>query len=436
VEVYFVPFQNAYLVYRPLRQLAFVANEPMVRYIRQRLQGAAAREGEPEDFLASLGFWDPDPPPPAPWEPADEHLPTMAVLLMTNACNLRCTYCYAKGGEGPVRAMSEPLAQRVIQTACENAVSRNVPRFALAFHGGGEPTMNWRVLRSAVDCAETQPLPCDISMATNGMWTDEQRDFIIGHFQGLSLSLDGIQAVQDVQRPRADGRGSFTRVAENLRVLEESRLHYGVRMTATMESVARLAESVAWLCEQTRAAVIQVEPCYASVRGEYSDPTPAQAEAFVGAFLAAFEVGAKAGRCVFYSGARPWTLTASFCKAPEEALIVTPDGDVVTCFETHDRRHPLTEHFVIGHATPERIVLGPGAIQAFAVRQRTRRAACQGCFCYWHCGADCASRCLMAPQTGQVRCQVNRAITLDLLAWYVAAGNGVWRGSTQPVPWG
>jgi uncharacterized protein len=205
-------------------------------------------------------------------------------------------------------------------------------------------------------------------------------------------------------------------------------------MTTTMDSVARLPESVAWLCEQTRAEAIQVEPCYTSIRGAYEDPAPTHAQAFVDAFLAAFEVGARAGRCVFYSGARPSTLTASFCRASEDALIVTPDGDVVTCFETHDRRHPLTEQFVIGRATPERVVFHPDAIQAFAERQRERRAACRGCFCYWHCGGDCASRCLSSPRSDRVRCQVNRAITLDMLAWYVAAGGGVWRQGMQPVP--
>jgi radical SAM protein with 4Fe4S-binding SPASM domain len=107
---------------------------------------------------------------------------------------------------------------------------------------------------------------------------------------------------------------------------------------------------------------------------------------------------------------------------------VTPEGDVVTCFETHDRRHPLTGQFTVGRIAPSGVEVDPEALRAFATRQRGRRAACEGCFCYWHCGGDCATRCLSSPGEDRVRCQVNRDITREFLAWYVAAGDGVWRG--------
>ncbi|MBI2877930.1 MAG: radical SAM protein [Candidatus Tectomicrobia bacterium] len=432
MEIYAIPFNQQFILYRPLRRLAFLGNQAMVRYVRERAAGARpAADGEVDGFLEAIGFWEPDPPPPGPWVPSDEHRPTMAVLLMTSRCNLRCTYCYAHGGEGPLRQMPAGLARMAIDMMVENARALEQERFSLAFHGGGEPTMHWEVLRAAVEHARGKDLPCEITMATNGLWSERQREFILRHFTGLSLSFDGIREVQDAQRPRADGRGSFKAVVETIRALDQAALPYGVRMTATPESFAQLPEGVAFLCQETRCQVIQVEPCYAPGRGGHFDPHPEQAGAFTRAFLQAFEVASRAGRTLFYSGARPWVVASSFCRAPEDSLVVTPEGDVVTCFETHGRRHPLIARFTIGRASRSGVKVDPEALHAFAARQRERRAACSGCFCYWHCGGDCATRCMSSPAENRGRCQVNRDITRELLAWYIAAGEGIWRGEIR-----
>ena len=94
MEVFAVPIEDKFLLYRPLRRLAFVGNEAMARAV----MGLATRQGEvdyatdpPPDVLAYLeriGFLEPDPPPPPSRDL--EYRPTSAVILSTNRCNLRC----------------------------------------------------------------------------------------------------------------------------------------------------------------------------------------------------------------------------------------------------------------------------------------------------------------------------------------------------------
>jgi radical SAM protein with 4Fe4S-binding SPASM domain len=173
---------------------------------------------------------------------------------------------------------------------------------------------------------------------------------------------------------------------------------------------------------------MQVEPGYNTERGEYSDPSRKQAKSFVKNFINAFEVANKFKRHLSYSGARPWLIASSFCKASENAIVVTPEGYLVTCFETHGQRHPLISQFTVGHATPDEIKVDFDALQAFSEQQLQRRGSCEGCFCFWHCCGDCATRCMLSRKKSRERCYVNREITKYLLAFYIASGNGVWNG--------
>jgi uncharacterized protein len=282
-------------------------------------------------------------------------------------------------------------------------------------------------------------------MATNGMLSPEKREFIIENFNEVCLSFDGVREVQDAQRPTAGGASSFDAVMGTIRDFDSAGFHYGIRMTVTPRNFATLPRSVAMLCQETKCRCIQVEPAYSGARGGHAEPDADQAAAFIAAFLEAFEVSARAGRTLFYSGARPWSVTTTFCRAARDSLVVTPNGSLVGCFEIHDPSHPLFERFVWGNlaaGVPEPSTAGRsgsaergpaieidyGSVGALAAADRNRRQECRGCFCYWHCAGDCAVRRTAAPRFNPGRCLVNRAITQELIAWYVAAGGGVWRG--------
>ncbi len=359
---------------------------------------------------------------------AGAHRPTEAVLLMTGACNLRCVYCYAHGGEDSRLRMSLPLAKTIIDRAAANALAQGRSRFRLVFHGGGEPTLNWDVLVGAVEHARTKRVPCHVSMSSNGLWTGRQRSFILANFQGLSISFDGIPRVQNAQRPRPGGGASFSAVMESMQAMDKSGFRYGVRMTVLPPSMRHLAAGVQLLCERTHCGPIQVEPAYTDERGSYADPTGEQGRAFVTAFMGAFRVAQRAGRRLGYPGARLATLCGTFCHAGAEAFVTTPEGDLVSCYEMHDRRHPFIDRFVVGHASPGRVRFDYARLRDFADWQNRCRESCRGCFCYWHCAGDCAARRIGVPENRGGRCEVNRQITAQLLAWYIARGGGVWNG--------
>lgn len=442
MEVFTIPVEDKVLLCRPLRRLAFIGNRAMadltLDLVREADEsgapkGAYASSGAPSEvltFLEKIGFLMPDPPPPP--VPGCEFRPTSAVLLLTSRCNLRCTYCYAGGGERAIQDLSPDLARAAIDEVHRNAVEQRKKQFELIFHGGGEPVQALDVMQEAVAYARDKDLPFRASMVSNGVWSRRQREWILHNLDRLGLSVDGGPETQNRQRPLASGKGSFDAVMRSIKAMDEAGFSYGIRMTAIAPWREVLPQDVAFLCEKTSSPSIQVEPAFNTLRGEHRGPTQPEAEEFVEAFKEAFEIAGRAGRQLVYSGARPWLTTQSFCRAPYSLLIVNPSGTLVGCFEATDEEYPLAQESRVGFMNGDGIVIDEDARDALHQTLAERRAGCRDCFCYWNCAGDCYSR-VFAPGLdnhpgSSPRCYMNREISAHILLWYIAHGDGVWRG--------
>jgi len=428
-EIYAIPFGGKSVIYRPRRHTAFVGNGALVRYVLERgLEPAARADPDIEQFLREAGFDRPALACPLP-QLDSRFRPTDAVLLMTNRCNLRCTYCYANAGDEPRPAdMSWAVAKAVIDYVVGNSRHAGAQAPSLTFHGGGEPTVHWDLLVRAVAYAKAVE-PCTrISMSSNGIWTEAQRRFVCRNFADVSLSMDGVAEVQNRQRPRTGGQDSAADVWQSIRALDEAAVEYGIRMTVLPESVDRLAEGVRMICRDTKARAVQVEPTFTSSRGQYSDIDCGFADAFSERFMEAWRVGRAANRQVYYSGARPWVIAPVFCQAPLKAAVATADGRLVTCFEVFSELSTLAGGFTVGRIRDGRVEFDRASLQAFLDEQQRRRQECVDCFCYWHCCGDCATRRPGGRTANAGRCRATRNITLAMLLAFMEESGGLWVG--------
>jgi len=433
-EIYTIPFGGKSVIYRPRRHTAFIGNGALVRYVLERDSGMAAEaDPEIEQFLQEAGFDRPGLNCPLP-ELGPRVCPTGAVLLMTNRCNLRCTYCYANAGAEPHPAeMSWPIAKTVIDFVAGNARQTGAEAPSLTFHGGGEPTVHWDLLVRAVEYAKAVEPRTRISMSSNGVWTEAQRRFVCRHFADVSLSMDGVPEVQNRQRPRTGGLDSAPDVWKSIRALDEAAIDYGIRMTVLPESVDRLADGVGLICRDSRARAIQVEPTFTSGRGHYADIDCGFADVFSKRLVEAWRVGRAANRQVYYSGARPWVIAPMFCQAPLKAAVATADGRLVTCFEVFSELSPLAGGFTVGRVRDSRVEYDRAALQTFLDEQQRRRQECVDCFCYWHCCGDCATRRPGGRAANAGRCRATRNITLAMLLAFMEESGGLWIGLRETI---
>ena len=134
-------------------------------------------------------------------------------LHIAHDCNLACKYCFAEEGEyhGRRALMSYEVGKKALDFLIANSGSRR--NLEVDFFGG-EPLMNWQVVKDLVAYGREQEKLHDkhfrFTVTTNGvLLNDEIQDFINKEMDNVVLSLDGRKEVNDFMRPFRNGKGSY-----------------------------------------------------------------------------------------------------------------------------------------------------------------------------------------------------------------------------------
>ncbi len=436
--VYTIPYNGQYIIYQPLKKLAFVANKSMVSFSKDVLKSedniSDYENSDAFRFLNSTGFFHPvDVPGDIRMNPGN-FKPSIAVLLLTTLCNFCCTYCYASAGTGKGKIMSLRTGYAAIDLVSNNAKNAGAEYFTLNFHGGGEPTQAWTSFCDLVRYARSRALPARISISTNGYLSKEKLRWVLGNIDEISLSCDGTADIQNLHRPLRSGGKTSDRVYETIKALDNIRKPYGIRLTVTESGIDSLPESISFFCKETGCKSFQAEPAFDHGRAKKNGTALINQKRFAKSFITAYDIAVSHGRYLFYSGARPETLTSSFCQAPFNALVVSSEGLLTTCYEVFDPAHELGDLFFIGSLDPDRsFEINKDRQQFLLSRIEERRKLCRGCFCYWHCAGDCPAKTISPSGDGHlytgIRCNINREITKELLLRFIYESGGIWMGN-------
>jgi sulfatase maturation enzyme AslB (radical SAM superfamily) len=157
-------------------------------------------------------------------------------LLLTESCNMRCTYCFILDGmpENYRRnSMTWKTAKAAVDVFFAN-IRKNLPIYKKSLKSinffGGEPLINFRLIRQVVEYVETTYVAemeaaeetFIYSIVTNGtLITEEMADYFARHPRiNVTVSLDGTRLINDQSRVFCDGSGSFDDVIRGLRLLK------------------------------------------------------------------------------------------------------------------------------------------------------------------------------------------------------------------------
>ena len=160
-------------------------------------------------------------------------------LHVAHTCNLNCSYCFASQGkyQGERALMSLEVGKKAIDFLIENSGTRR--NLEVDFFGG-EPLMNWQVVKDIVLYARSVEKEKNknfrFTLTTNGVLIDDEViEFANKEMSNVVLSLDGRKEIHDLTRVDYAGKGSYDDIVPKLKKLVEARgdKNYYMRGTFT-----------------------------------------------------------------------------------------------------------------------------------------------------------------------------------------------------------
>ena len=164
-------------------------------------------------------------------------------LHVAHTCNLNCSYCFASQGKyhGERALMSFEVGKRALDFLIENSGTRH--NLEVDFFGG-EPLMNWNVVKELVAYARVQEKIYNknfrFTLTTNGVLVDDEViDFCNKEMSNVVLSLDGRPEVHDRLRVDYMGRGSYDLIVPKFQEFVKKRggKNYYMRGTFTHNNI-------------------------------------------------------------------------------------------------------------------------------------------------------------------------------------------------------
>ena len=183
-------------------------------------------------------------------------------LLVTDGCNLRCTYCFEETPSltGPFQTtqMTKETVTKALDLFATMAAQHGNPEKKKVIHlYGGEPLANRKAVYEAVSYANelkargVLPNNCQIAIVTNGvLLNEEDARFFAKYNVTIGLSIDGPASITDLYRiPKRHGVRVTERVTNAFRLLKRYSVSVGLSVTLTPQAIEHFDEFLAFFTD-------------------------------------------------------------------------------------------------------------------------------------------------------------------------------------------
>jgi uncharacterized protein len=327
-------------------------------------------------------------------------------LHLAHDCNMACEYCFGDKGAfmGERELMSLDVAKNAIDFLLDNSFNRQ--NLEVDFFGG-EPLMNFEVLKETVHYAKTKERELKktgkikkirFTLTTNGLLLDEEKtNFINEYMDNVILSIDGRKQTNDRLRKTTNGQGTYKLILPKLLAFtkkresnkdETKRLYY-VRGTYTKYNLD-FYEDILHLNE-LGFKNISVEPAVVDAKKPYALDNADLSELFLQYEKLAvwiekkrangeelnffhFNIDLEGGPCEIKR--------ASGCGAGLEYMAIAPNGDIYPCHQFVGE-----QEWCLGTVLDRSF--NNSKADKFGGANILTKPACQTCFAKYYCSGGC-----------------------------------------------
>lgn len=306
-------------------------------------------------------------------------------LSLTSGCNLRCIYCYADA-TNEATVMSFETAKLAIDSLLANIADLNIKTFRLSFLGGGETLTVFPLLYKIVSYInQNTSLEKNFSLVTNGTLINSHiaKFFRRNNFY-ITVSLDGPKEIQDQQRPKANGEGSFDDCIRGMSILKKAKVNFSIRSTITTINANKIEDLIN--IAKSFNSPIKLEPVTPTGRGT-SIPIELK-ENFIPILERALNYGKEVGITVRSSYKTNLSIKTQYCGGNGNLWCVLPTGLVSSCSRVTKIDDNLSNIYMIGKTDKNALHIEKEKIETLQ-EITLPNEKCRSCFAKWHCAGGC-----------------------------------------------
>lgn len=320
-------------------------------------------------------------------------------LLVTDGCNLRCTYCFEESPGAPqfrARQMDERTVDAAIDTFArltKRYGSANPEKLIQLY--GGEPLMNKKAIRRAVyrlterKASGDLPSEAKLVILTNGLLLDEAfAEYLAAEKVALGISLDGPALYTNAYRiAKKKGVDTFASARRAYEIARTAGIEVGLSATLTPDVVAHFDEVLDFFINDLRVEsginfnILHFSPAV-PVDDEYYERA---ADCILQAFERFRDLGIYEERMMrkVQSFAEQDPIFVD-CGVSGNQIIVAPDGAIGVC---QDFVKPRT--YFRGSVHDEGDPIAAGLHAEWRTRSPFYMDECQSCPAMAICGGGC-----------------------------------------------
>ena len=311
------------------------------------------------------------------------------VLVLTNACNLQCSYCF-EGTHSTQSFFSPEWASLNIAKMFDEAIESNNKLISFSLFGG-EPSLNWDAVCAAITeskkLEKTTGIRCYKAIVTNGAMSKEKIKYLCDNVDFLYFSFDGAKELFLKQRKPKKGDSLYDIIFENAMLAYNTSVYLSFKVTVTKFTINNLNEIDDFFTVNFPTCSRLYQPCMV----EKDDPLHID----FGEFLERFYQ-------LEHHSLFPRNLTTSLYKnKPSDRFcnlavrnVIYPNGDVLACHRSNmcipDDK--VREVFKVGYCDDNgNITKSKGKLDFMSRIKVANYSGCADCSLRYHCGGGCAT---------------------------------------------
>ena len=297
---------------------------------------------------------------------------------------------------------------------------------------GGEPFLDQDLVLFSIGYArkagKERNIQTIFEVTTNGLFSPQYCEWVADNFDCVTLSFEGPEIFQDKIRPQADGGKSFNQVFQNAKILSRGPCELTLRACVSDTNVTEMEAIAGWILDNIPCDSICFETLIPSINSEMNNLKSPDPWIFAMNFCLTGKLLGEYGVSAFTSGTDIDKIQNSFCPLGRDALIVTPEGKINSCYLPEENWGKVDLDLSIG-----RLNIKPDGHSFFDLEQSqinhvrnlasSNNKLCSTCFCQYSCAGGCYvnhRNPIISQQVDDV-CIQTRLITIAKLLYQIGA---------------